>query len=394
MSIKKFSASAIFDGMDWLPEKSIVITDENGLIIDIQTANNGLDDLQVFEGILTPGFINCHCHIELSHLKGLLPVHTGLIEFLQRVSTGRYYPAEQIDAAARQAMQEMYSNGIVAVGDISNTTDSIPAKLTSPIQCYNFIEAIGFSPQKAGQSMLVATQVQEKFKETLPDQNSTIIPHAPYSISKQLFQKINAAVHGAVLSIHNQECRHEDVLYKQGKGDFYKLYAALGMDASHFTPTGLSALQSYLPLLHHPQKLILVHNTCTSISDMRFANDHSFRNNQELFYCLCPNANKYIENKLPPVHQLMDNQANIVLGTDSYSSNWSLDIVAEMYSLQHAFNLPLKTLLQWATHNGAKALGMEENMGSIAIGKKPGLVAIDISVENKLTKKTKGQRLI
>ncbi len=394
MSIKKFSASAIFDGMDWLPEKTIIITDESGLIKDLQLADTISDDVQFFDGIITPGFINCHCHIELSHLKGKLPVHTGLISFLKQVATGRYYPAEQINDAAQNAMQEMYSKGIVAVGDISNTTDSIAAKQASDIQCHNFIEALGFSPQKAENSMLAAMQVQKIFSESLPYQQSTIVPHAPYSISTQLFQNINDAAQNALLSIHNQECVHEDDLYKNGKGDFYELYKILGMDASHFNPTGKSALQSYLPLLNKPKKLILVHNTCTDVDDIKYAKEHAFTNKQELYFCLCPNANQYIENKLPPVPQLMEQGVNIVLGTDSYSSNWSLDLITEMYTLQNAFDLPLNTLLQWATYNGAKALNVEKDFGLIAIGKKPGLVTMDYMIENKLTKNSIGQRLI
>lgn len=394
MSTRKFSASKIFDGKEWMPDNTIIITDDTGLITDIQTTETVSDDVQFFEGIITPGFVNCHCHIELSHLKGKLPVHTGLIQFLKQVATGRYYPAEQINDAAHNAMQEMYSNGIVAVGDISNTTDSITAKLASEIRCYNFIEALGFSPQKADQSMLAAMGVQKKFTEILPHQQNTIVPHAPYSISNQLFQRINNAAQNEVLSIHNQECLHEDDLYKHGKGDFFELYATLGMDASHFIPTGLSALQSYLPILNKPEKLILVHNTCTSAGDMLFAHEQVLDTKQTLYYCLCPNANQYIENKLPPVLQLMEQQENIVLGTDSYSSNWSLDLVAEMYTLQAAFDLPLKTLLQWAIYNGAKALGMEEQLGSFVVGKKPGLVLMKYLMENKLTKKSKAQRLI
>lgn len=394
MSFRKFSANAIFDGNAWLPENTVIITDETGFIKAIDTKAEITKDIQFIEGILIPGLINCHCHIELSHLKGKLEEHTGLVNFLMKVATGRYYPEEQVADAANAAMEEMDQNGIVAVGDISNTTDSISAKQKSRIQCYNFIEALGFNPDKASQNMDAALKVKQTFSKELPHQQNTVVPHAPYSISHALFQMINALATNQTISIHNQECPAEDDLYIQGNGDFFGLYDALGMQSSHFKPTGLTSLQSYLPTLSKPTALLLVHNTCTRVADIQFAQKQANTLNQELYFCLCPNANLYIENKLPPIQQLLEQNATIVLGTDSYSSNWSLNMMSEMHSLQKAFDLPLETLLFWATYNGAKALQLSDSMGTIAIGKKPGLVALQNMNGNKITAKTKAVRFI
>lgn len=394
MSLKKFSADKIFDGNKWLPDHTVIITDELGFIKGIEISPEPAPDVQFMKGILIPGLINCHCHVELSHLKGKLAEHTGLVSFLIQVATGRYYPEDQVLGAAHAAMEEMYQHGIVAVGDISNTTDSIPAKLKSNIHCYNFIEALGFNPDRAFQSIDAALKVKEKFAKELPYQGNAIVPHAPYSISDFLFKVINDRADDQIISIHNQECTAEDDLYIQGNGDFFRLYETLGMQSEHFKPTGLSSLQSYLPALSKPSTLLLVHNTCSQVTDIDFAKKHADKLRQQLYFCLCPNANLYIENKLPPVQQLMQQQANIVLGTDSYSSNWSLDIVSEMHTLQKSFNLSLETLLQWATVNGADALQLSDNLGTIAIGKRPGLVALQNLDGNKLTKASKAIRLI
>jgi len=102
----------------------------------------------------------------------------------------------------------------------------------------------------------------------------------------------------------------------------------------------------------------------------------------KLIWCLCINANLYIENKVPPVEMLMKHDCPMVLGTDSYSSNWQLSITKEMQSLKNKFpSLSIETILQWATSSGAKALQWDDELGSFEKGKRPGLVAIDSKFE-------------
>jgi cytosine/adenosine deaminase-related metal-dependent hydrolase len=109
-----------------------------------------------------------------------------------------------------------------------------------------------------------------------------------------------------------------------------------------------------------------------------WANDYAAATGLKLVYCICINANLYIENKVPPIDLLVKHNCHIVLGTDSYSSNWQLSIAKEIAAVQQYFpHIPLETILQWATINGAKALSWENNMGSFEKGKKPGVVLID-----------------
>jgi cytosine/adenosine deaminase-related metal-dependent hydrolase len=85
----------------------------------------------------------------------------------------------------------------------------------------------------------------------------------------------------------------------------------------------------------------------------------------------------YIENELPNVQMFVENNCNIVLGTDSYASNNQLSIFAEIKTIQKHFPaLPLETILQWATFNGAKAIGIEDKFGSLHVGKKPGIILL------------------
>lgn len=127
-----------------------------------------------------------------------------------------------------------------------------------------------------------------------------------------------------------------------------------------------------------------MHNTFTNADDLAFAQEHAAAHLSGLFFCLCPNANLYIENRLPSVEMFMKANAQIVLGTDSYSSNSQLGISAEIRTIMKNFpQIPLHFILQWATLNGAKALGREEELGSFEKGKRPGMVLFDKNFHTK-----------
>jgi cytosine/adenosine deaminase-related metal-dependent hydrolase len=148
----------------------------------------------------------------------------------------------------------------------------------------------------------------------------------------------------------------------------------MNMDTASFQPTGKTSLQSYLPALFPNQSMILVHNVHTHEEDMLFSKTKAAN---QVFWCLCPNANWYISRKMPPIDSLMKNDCRLVLGTDSLASNYRLNIMSEINRIQeHYPDIPLETMLTWATSNGAKALQLDELLGSFEIGKKPGIVLI------------------
>jgi aminodeoxyfutalosine deaminase len=381
MAFKKFKATQLFDGYTLYDNNNILITDEKGKIESIVSTTEAGDDVQSFDGILTPGLINCHCHLELSHLKDVIPPHTGLIEFLCSVVTKRDFAAEIIQEAIQKAEKEMYDNGIVAVGDIGNTADTATVKSNSNIRWQNFVEVISFTDERASENMQqyqLVLNAMQKAAGGSSNIRSSLVPHAPYSISPKTFQLINAATKNEIISIHNQEHPAEDELYKTGGGDFLKLFSIFGIHQSPFPVTSKSSLQSYLPYFNNGQTIFLIHNTYMPEEDIRFAKAYAANNNLNLVYCLCVNANLYIENKTPPIDQFITNSCQLVLGTDSYSSNWQLSIAKEIQSIVKSFpHLPLKDVLQMATLNGAKALQWEDQLGSFEKGKKPGVVLLE-----------------
>jgi len=369
---RKITADRIFDGYGFIKNKVLIVS-ENGTIEDIVNIKDAGEDIEKHEGILSPGFINCHCHLELSHMKGRIPEKTGLVDFVFRVVTERHHSEEEIMNAIEKAENEMLQGGIVAIGDICNNDLAFKQKKKNLLRYYNFIEASGWLPQISDQRFNRALDLYGKYSEL--DHHVAIVPHAPYSVSNNLWQQIQPYFKDKVVSIHNQETKHEDDFFKWGRGDFIRMYELMKLDNSHHQPTGKSSLQSYYNKLKPARNALLVHNTFTSTDDIRFVNNEVDGPNP--FFCLCINANLYIEDQLPPVTKLRKLTDNIVLGTDSLASNHSLNIMDEIVSIKKHFSaMKDAELLRWATLNGAKALDMDNELGSFQKGKRPGVVKI------------------
>jgi aminodeoxyfutalosine deaminase len=384
---RKFSADKIFDGYQFLQQK-VLITDAVGVVVDIIKGNEAGDDIEKLNGILCPGFINAHCHLELSHMKGHIPKHTGLVDFILKVVTERHFAEQEIFDAIENAEDEMLQNGIVAVGDICNNTLTIPQKNKGRLQYHNFIESSGFIPAFSKDRFDKSLAILNEYRSTINEQptgscgRSTLNPHAPYSVSPEIFDMINHLPNNNLLTIHNQETAAENEFFEKGTGDFLRLYQQMGIDISFFKPGCKTSLQTWLPHFTKAQTIILVHNVCTSAADFEFIKRTTDNEQRATFFCLCPNANLYISNTLPDVNLLMQHTDHIVLGTDSLASNDRLSILEEIKTLQENFkDIDLATLLKWATSNGSKALQMDDKLGSFEKGKQPGLLLID-GVEN------------
>src|SRR5690349_18084180 len=99
MSYRKFKADHLFTGYQLLGNDYILITNEEGRVEAIEPIDSAGDDIYTVKGILTPGFVNCHCHLELSHMQGLIPEKTGMVDFLLSVLGKRNHPNEEIQSA-------------------------------------------------------------------------------------------------------------------------------------------------------------------------------------------------------------------------------------------------------------------------------------------------------
>jgi cytosine/adenosine deaminase-related metal-dependent hydrolase len=383
------TADYVFSAHTGFIKNGILVLDGNGAVQDLLDPEKveKIPVAEKFEGILCPGFINAHCHLELSHMRGQISKHTGFVGFAKELLPKRgTFSAEEISEAIDKAAEEMYVNGIAGVGDISNTADSFPQKLKGKIQYHTFIELLGLNPTMAEK---VAAGGIELLRSA-PKPNS-LAPHASYSVSPELMEIIANSSHeeNVPLTIHNQESLAESEFFIKGAGQMREFYSFLGIDISFFKPTGLNSLRSKLKFLPHNRNLILVHNTYSSAEDIRWSEFYS----KKLYWCFCPNANLYIENKLPDFNLFIEGKVKIVLGTDSLASNEKLSLLDEMKVIAKTIpEIPLEQLLTWATKNGAEALNLP-SLGTFDKNKKPGVNLISKVTTGKLLPESEVRRI-
>ena len=372
-----------YPGEDWVLHVS-----SDGTIEKI-TASSDEDkgSVQHFEGIICPGFINAHCHLELSHLKEQIPTGTRLIPFITGIVEKRDFPKDYIDEKMVEADRAMYEAGINAVGDISNVSDSFKVKTESPIHYHSFLELFDLMQEdKAEEHFQGGVGL---YKEAIEmGLSASLTPHAPYSVSDRLFESI-AGVSNR-LSVHNQETADEDELFEKGTGGFHEFYGHFGLNLDGFNASGKSSLRSVLPHVPSGTPTLFIHNSFTQPEDIAAAAEKL----DKVYWCTCPNANLYIENRLPNYQFFLDAGARMVIGTDSLSSNWKLSVLEEIKTIRRYFSaLDSATLLSWACRNGAEALGVEDRFGVLKEGRKPGILQVTIDDEGEIGDESEVRRL-
>lgn len=354
------------------------------------------ESTEFYNGILVPGFVNSHCHIELSHLKGVFQKGTGMAGFIRQINMLRESVSkEERIAALEREMDTLYSAGVSAMADISNCEESFETKSKSKIYTRTFLEVFGSEPEIALEVMDGVVALTALAKEYGIDAAPT--PHSCYTMSPVLLEASSAkALEAGWLSYHNQESWEEEELIMSGTGPLAQSYRSRSLSMPPVT--GSSALLYFLERLANiggvnEQNVLLVHNTFTNEQSVKAAKEVI----KNLYWAICPLSNLFIHNALPPLSLLMREQATITLGTDSLSSNNLLSMVDEIKCIHKYFpTIELKDILEWSSYNGAKFLGKENTLGSFEKGKKPGVVLIDNIDWQKmqLTEQSKSVRLV
>jgi cytosine/adenosine deaminase-related metal-dependent hydrolase len=167
--MRRFSAHYVFPVNESPIKNGIVTVDDNNTILEIITPGDNLKELGSMEfhnGVIVPGFVNAHCHLELSHLKGRICQSKGIAEFVSQVRSTRKSEKHEIALAIKQAIRVLESNGTVAVADICNTADTIVEKQKSEILFHNFIELFGLNPNDTQERIANLLALLSKFRES------------------------------------------------------------------------------------------------------------------------------------------------------------------------------------------------------------------------------------
>ncbi len=385
-----YTADLVFPADQAPIPNGYVTFDDSGKVSDVGSVLPKGVKAQAYKGALVAGFVNTHCHLELSHMIGRVDTGTGLLPFLKGVVSLRQVDPADIAKAIEDADKYMWEAGIQAVGDISNTADTAKVKTSSKITYFTFVEAFDFL-----QGGAMAKEVFAKAEATYKAQPEPkrYVPHAPYTVSPALYAMINDAnPSGGTVSIHNQETPAENEFFESKSGGFIDFYRDFGFNIEHVSASAKTSLATTLPHLNPANRVLFVHNTLTTKEDMQLAQSWS----DKVYWATCPNANLYIENRLPRYADFMEQGARMTIGTDSLTSNWQLCVLEEMKTIQRMQRyVDTPTLIQWATLNGAEALGLADELGSLTVGKRPGLVLLeDFDEAGRFTPSTKAKRLV
>ena len=369
-----------------------VEVEEDGTVVHTGTCPEGE---AVPEGAIVPGFVNTHCHVELSYMKGLFRKGTGMAGFIDQINALRdSTPLEERVKALKTAMDQMWDEGVAAMADISNGPDSFAVKAEHPLYTRTFLEVFGAEPSACSAVMEEVKQLQQRALSLGLDAAPT--PHACYTMSPELLTAASVeGLRSGFLSYHSEESEEEEQMLLHGSGPMWDNRVANGIP----TPpvTGTTSLQYFLDRLQGALPapveghVLLVHECCLTPEGAAAAR----RVLREPYLSVCPLSNLFIHNTLPPIPVMRESGIPICVGTDSLSSNDQLCMVAELFCLQEAFpEVPMGELLGWACLNGARFLGKDDVLGSIEPGKKPGLVFLSgLSEEGRLTADSKSRRL-
>ncbi len=350
----------------------------------------------VGEGALVPGFVNAHCHIELSHLHGKFRKGTGMAGFIDQINELRDWAGRDVKVElTRRWMDKMWNDGVSAMADISNDDSSFEVKKVHPMYTRTFLEVFGSEPEMCEGVMKEVTELKKVADSYSIDAAPT--PHSCYTMSPQLLSASAAAgLEGGFLSYHSQESREEEDLLRSGSGAMYENRKRAGMS----TPpvTGGSSLEYFIDRLAaakeapYSEHILLVHNVCLEQEDI----DAVKKVMANPYFAICPLSNIFIHNALPPIGLMRMNGLAIALGTDSLSSNDDLDMVKELNCLHENFpEVPMAELLEWACMNGAKFLKKDDVLGSLTPGKRPGVVRISgVDDEGFVTAESRSVRII
>jgi aminodeoxyfutalosine deaminase len=314
-------------------------------------------------GVLLPGLVNAHTHLELSHLHRQIDPGDGFVGWIERLVEAR--PRLDGALASRRmaaAVAGLAQTGTVAVGDVSNTLGSVAALAASPLQSVVFHELIGWDPAAADAVLEAAVARTDAAGGPRPAANVEIrvAGHAPHSVSPRLLERMREQ--GGPAALHLAESPAESEFLRDGRGEWAEFLARRGVGAVPFAARGLSpvAYVDALGLLR--PGFVAVH--CVHVDER----DRRLLARRRVSVVTCPRSNEALGVGRADVPALLAAGSKVAVGTDSLASADTLDLMDDVRALARQWpQLTPEVLLRMATENGARALGLS-NLGRVAPG--------------------------
>lgn len=360
--------------------RGAVVVDDHGLIAFVDAMESvrlkfpGVPITHFENTVILPGLVNAHTHLELSMMRGVLSGNQKFPEWAYGAITRRFeFTPDQIVAACRDAVNGLLETGTIGVGDIANhSAVSWEILLNSGLFGVQFHEVTGFpSVMAASRFRAFADRVENVVGSRM---SQSLGPHAPYSVSPELFRLIAVYCreHGLRTTVHLAESEDEVTFIRQGAGGFRDLLARLDRWDSGWTPPGTTPVRYLDDLGFLSEDTLVVHAVHVNDEDIRILRD------RRVSVCTCPRSNARIDvGGVAPVEAMLAAGINMCVGTDSLASNDDLNLWNEMTDLKSKHpSLSSSTILKMATFGGAKALGLDRRIGSLDTGMEAAMIGV------------------
>ncbi|MGB8852553.1 MAG: amidohydrolase family protein [Pirellulales bacterium] len=322
------------------------------------------------DAIILPGLVNAHTHLEFSTVAHPLTADGGLPAWISRVVALRRQrtpdsAAAETAVAVVRGRAESAAAGVTAIGEIATAT-SLDAYAAPGPRVRVFREALGLSPSAGAAAF--ATAIRDIDRLQVRSIRAGVSPHAPYSVASALGRRLLAAARarGLPAAMHLAESREEEALLAAGTGPFRDLLESLGAWPAAAPPRLLSAADWISHLARGPRGIV-VHGTHLDRDPIALA--RLARHRDRLAVAICPRTTRAISGSLPPLALFREAGLRVAIGTDSRASNPDLSVLAECRTLVDAGLTSPAAALTLATLHGAWALMLDQQCGSLTIGR-------------------------
>lgn len=324
---------------------------------------------------LMPGLVNAHTHLELSWLRGRVPPASSFTRWVLRLMFERRLRADDPTPAVRGAIAEAEAAGTIALADVANTLISAGPLAESGLSAVVFHELLGFAPRDVA-AQLADARRQIAACPSAPNVTYRLAPHAPYSTSPELLRAVADAVGGVprpCTSVHVAESPEEIELLGAGTGPWRAVLTALGAWRADWSPPGTRPVAYLADLGVLRPGSLAVHGVHLTDRELAWLAEH------DVTLVTCPRSNRWVGVGAPPVERFAASGVRVAVGTDSLASAPDLNVFAELQALRElAPAVPARTLLAWATRGGAEALGLGDELGALAPGRRGRFLSVDV----------------
>lgn len=328
---------------------------------------------------ILPGLVNAHTHLELSYLRDEVPPASQFVSWIGSVVQARRKrpdpSSQEILDGVHAGIAEAVQCGTALVGDISNTLVTFEPIARSQLAGVLFYELLKFNADDPDALVEDACRRIDAL-ENAGSVRATLAAHAPYSVSPRLFRSIRAALDRRVVrpcSVHLAESRDEVEFIRTGGGAWRQFLESVGAWDPGWQPPGVSPVHYLDEAGFLDERTLAIHGVQMGPDDLR----RLARRGTTIV--ACPRSNARTGAGDPPVAAFYEAGVRVAIGTDSLASTPDLNVFAELAAMRRlAPDVSAASLIDSATRQGARALGFDDEYGTLQAGRRARMIAVGV----------------